>query len=258
MRSQVNQAVILAGGQGTRMGSTASLIPKPLLRVGERSLLERIIESYYHANVRNILVLGGFEVQKVIDHISSPLFWSIGVAVSDGRTELLSNTRYPNLTVHVLDTGEQTDTGGRLLRSEVFLRDRFYLTYGDGLTDLDVRRVAEQHDEHENDATITVVRGTQRYGIVELHGNQVTTFREKDKSDGDLINAGYMVIEKESLSGFDGDHLSLEGDILSSMAKRNRLGFFLHDGFWMAADTPKELKLMNDLVNKAGTSREVV
>jgi len=242
------KAVILAGGLGTRLSEETDLRPKPMVEIGQRPIIWHIMKIYSQHGINEFIVCCGY-----LGYVIKEYFTNYFMHMSDISIDLSTN----NLTVHkknaepwkitLVDTGKETLTGGRLKRVQEHLRneDAFCLTYGDGLANIDIKKLIKFHKSHGKSATITAVVPPGRYGALEIDGDHVTSFKEKP--EGGLINGGFFVLSPEVLNFIKGDTTSWENGPLSKLASLNQLVAYKHDGFWQPMDTLREKNLLQEL-----------
>ena len=243
------KCVILAGGRGTRIAEETSVRPKPLIEVGGRPILWHIMKIYAAHGITDFIVCAGYKGYLIKEY-----FVNYHLHASDVTVDLATNA----LTIHqtvaepwrvtVVDTGEETLTGGRLRRVRRYVGDEtFCFTYGDGVSDVDVSAVVEQHRRDGATATLTAVQPPGRYGAVDLRGTRVDRFREKPRGDDAWINGGYFVLEPAVFDLISGDDTSFEAEPLQALAARGELGAYRHDGFWQPLDTLRDKLTLEDL-----------
>jgi glucose-1-phosphate cytidylyltransferase len=244
------KAVILAGGLGTRISEETHTRPKPMIEIGGKPLLWHIMKVYSTHGINDFVICCGYKGYLIKEYFSNYLAHN-----SDITIDLLSNTTEIHekfaepWRVSLIDTGENTQTGGRLKRVEPYIRDEdsFCLTYGDGLSNVNISQLIKFHKDHNRFATVTAVQPPGRFGALNLSGKQVNGFMEKPKGDGALINGGFFVLSPKVLDFIDGDHTSWEAEPLTNLANIGELMAFQHDGFWQPMDTLREKNLLEDL-----------
>ena len=241
--------VILAGGLGTRLAEETEIKPKPMVEIGEHPIVWHIMKSYAHYGFTDFFLALGYKGEMVkryfLDHYS--LGGSLRVNLASGKVEDLEKDT-ENWTVHLMDTGSKTQTGGRLKRLEPYLRGgTFFATYGDGVCSVDIGKVLEFHRAHGKIATITAVRPPARFGGLVFEGDLVREFSEKPQIGEGWINGGYFVFEPALLDYIDGDETLLELTPLERLASEGQLVAFRHEGFWQCMDTLREKKILENL-----------
>ena len=243
-------AVILAGGLGTRLSEVTDRIPKPMVEIGGRPILWHLMKYYSTFDVNDFVICCGYR-----GYVIKEYFANYFLHMSDVTFDMVGNTMEVHerhaepWRVTLVDTGEQTMTGGRLKRIAPYLRDEaeFCFTYGDGLADVDVDASISLHRQEGRLATITAVRPPGRYGALEHDGSRVTTFSEKPPGDGVLINGGFFVLSPQCLDRIAGDETSWEAAPLQGLVADGELTVFEHSGFWQPMDTLRDLRLLEDL-----------
>ena len=232
-----NSVMILAGGKGTRFAEYTDKIPKPMILANGKPLLDHIISIYSKFNVNNVVILAGYKIEKIVEH-----YESIFNRVS--KSENIFENRL-NTKITILDTGLETMTGGRLMLGAEYLNEEnFYLTYGDGIANINLEDLTKFFVGENKIATVTAVRPPARFGSLEIENNIVTNFGEKDNASSGWINGGFFVFKKQIL-----EYLSDLGDILErkpleSLAAQKQLSAFKHEGFWQPCDTIRELEIL--------------
>jgi glucose-1-phosphate cytidylyltransferase len=243
------KCVILAGGRGTRIAEETSVRPKPLIEVGGRPIIWHIMKTYARFGIADFIICAGYKGYLIKEY-----FVNYHLHASDVTVDLATNA----LTIHqtvaepwrvtVVDTGEETLTGGRLKRVRRYVgEETFCFTYGDGVSDVDVAAVIAQHRRDGAAATLTAVQPPGRYGAVDLRGARVARFREKPRGDDAWINGGYFVLEPSVFDLIEGDATSFEGEPLQRLAADGALGAYRHDGFWQPLDTLRDKLTLEEL-----------
>jgi glucose-1-phosphate cytidylyltransferase len=243
------KAVILAGGFGTRFSEETALKPKPMIEVGGRPLLWHIMKIYEHHGIRDFLVLCGYR-----GHVIKEYFADYFLRHCDATFDLRRNKVHIHhkaaepWSVTVIDTGEDTMTGGRLKRAKPYLgKEDFCFTYGDGVADVDVRALVAFHKKEGRLATLTSVRPQGRFGALRLEGPKVKGFAEKPSGEGGWINGGFFVMSPRVLEYIEGDGTVLEREPLERLALEGSLSSFRHRGFWQCMDTLRDKNLLEEL-----------
>jgi glucose-1-phosphate cytidylyltransferase len=246
------KVVLLAGGLGTRLREETEFRPKPMVEVGGKPILWHLMKVFAAHGLTDFVICAGYKGEHIKQYFLNYAAHNNDFTVTLGRPgEITFHDAHleSDWTVTVADTGPTTLTAGRVERIERYVRDeRFLVTYGDGLADIDVTALLDFHAAHGREATLTTVRPTSRFGLVDAdeHG-VVTRFREKPQADG-WVNAGFFVFEP-SVFGYlrNSDHLMLEHEPLTEMAGNGQLATYRHDGFWQPMDTSREHVLLNEM-----------
>ena len=244
------KAVILAGGYGTRLSEETRAKPKPMVEIGGRPMLWHIMKMYATHEVNDFIVCCGYR-----GYVIKEYFANYSLHMSDITFDLEHNTihvrkeRTEPWRVTLVDTGDGTLTGGRLKRIADHVRDEdeFCMTYGDGLSDIDISAAITFHREHGRLATVTAVKPPGRFGALELSGHSVTGFVEKPTGDQGLINGGFFVLNPDCLNLIDSDDTRWEDIPLTRLAAADQLRAYEHNGFWQPMDTIRERDLLEDL-----------
>ena len=229
--------MILAGGKGTRFAEYTDKIPKPMILANGKPLLDHIISIYSKFNVNNVVVLAGYKIEKIVEHYESNFN---RVSKSENIFENNLNTK-----ITILDTGLETMTGGRLMLGAEYLNEEnFYLTYGDGIANINLEDLTKFFIEKDKIATVTAVRPPARFGSLEIENNIVTNFGEKDNTSSGWINGGFFVFKKQILEYLTDLEDILERKPLELLAEKKQLSAFKHEGFWQPCDTIRELEIL--------------
>jgi len=255
------KVVILAGGQGTRLAEVTDIKPKPMVEIGGRPILWHIMKHYGHYGFNEFVIALGYKGEVIKQYFLeySKVSGNITVNLRNGRVEM-HNTECEDWVVHLVDTGLDTQTGGRLKRLESWLRDEtFMVTYGDGVTDLDLQALLQFHRSQGRVVTITAVRPPSRFGGVVFDGdrNRVSRFTEKPQIGEGWINGGYMVCEPRLLAYLTGDEANLEAHALERLASEKELSAYRHDGFWQCMDTLRDVRILEKLWQSSQASWKV-
>ncbi|HEX6309669.1 MAG TPA: glucose-1-phosphate cytidylyltransferase [Longimicrobiales bacterium] len=243
------KVVILAGGHGTRLAEETQLRPKPMVEIGGKPMLWHIMNIYASHGFKDFLVACGYKGEMIKEYFHNIFIHSSDYVVDlkDGSLKVLNNGS-ADWRVGVVDTGLATLTGGRIGRLRSWIGDEpFMLTYGDGLGDVDIRRLVEFHRAHGRLATVTAVRPPARFGGLTLNGDMVANFSEKPQTDEGWINGGYFVFEPAIFDYIGGDDTILEREPLERLAQDEQLIAFRHEGFWQPMDTLREKQLLETL-----------
>lgn len=245
------KVVLLAGGHGTRISEESYLKPKPMIEIGEMPILWHIMKEYSYYGFNEFIVCAGYK-QHVIKEWFADYFLhtsDITFDFTEGNKMIIHNQYAEPWKVTVVDTGLNTMTGGRIKRIQQYVGDEaFLMTYGDGVCDVDIRKLVEFHKQHGKLATLTAVKLEQQKGVLDIGGdNVVRSFREKSMLDQAPINAGYMVLEPKVFDYIAGDETSFEKEPLEKIAAEGELMSYLHNGFWQCMDTKREKDMLETL-----------
>jgi glucose-1-phosphate cytidylyltransferase len=244
------KVVLLAGGLGTRLREETEFRPKPMVAIGGRPILWHIMKTYAYYGHREFVICLGYKGDVIRDYFLNYEVRHRDVTVTLGSRDVQVHTPHGEAgwRVTLADTGEATLTGGRLGRVARYLDgERFMITYGDGVADIDLDRLLEFHRGQGKLATLTAVRPSSRFGEVVIDNGLVQAFQEKPQVQGGWINGGFFVFERAVLDLIAGDDESLEQSLLTKLTGMQQLAVFQHDGFWQCMDTPREMDLLNDL-----------
>jgi len=243
------RAVILAGGLGTRLAEETDVRPKPMVEVGYQPLLWHVMKHLAVHGITEFVVALGYrgEVIKRYFLEYAPLRSDLTISLSDGRV-LSEGHEREDFTVHLVDTGFATNTGGRLRRLRRYLgEERFLLTYGDGVSNVDVGQLLAHHESHGRLVTVTAVHPPSRFGALDFTDRGGARFVEKPQMGEGWINGGFMVMEPGIFDFIDGDEASLESEVLEGLAAKDELSAYPHEGFWQCVDTLRELQILRSL-----------
>jgi glucose-1-phosphate cytidylyltransferase len=245
------KAVILAGGQGTRLRELTELKPKPLTDIGGRPILWHIMKIYSHYGINDFIICLGYKGYMIKEYFSNYSLHMSDVTFYMGRRnacEVHENHSEP-WNVTLVDTGEKTMTGGRLKRVAQYLNDDdFLMTYGDGVSDVDVAASIAFHKKHGRKATLTAVRPSARFGALEITpDDSVASFQEKPVGDNAYVNGGFFVLSRSVIDYIDGDADIWERGPLDRLAQEGELKSFRHDGFWHPMDTLRDKLYLDEL-----------
>ena len=247
------KVVILAGGFGTRITEESHLKPKPMIGIGERPILWHIMKEYSHYGFNEFIICLGYKGYVIKEFFSDYFLHTSDVTFDLAKNEMTVHDNFSEpWKVTLVDTGLNTMTGGRVKRIQKYIANEpFMLTYGDGVSDINIKELVEFHKKNGKIATITAINPGQRFGILDINSdNQVENFREKNNIDGSFINGGYMVLEPEIFNYIDGDETIFEKEPLENLAKSGQLMAYKHEGFWKCMDTLRDKNQLEEMWNK--------
>jgi glucose-1-phosphate cytidylyltransferase len=248
-------AMILCGGQGTRLRDVTEILPKPMVPVGPHPIVWHIMKTYAAFGVRRFILCLGYKREHFIDY-----FLNYHARASDVTLTLGTNTKITyhdrhgeeDWEVTLADTGDRTMTGGRVFRAAKYLKpgdEHFFLTYGDGLANVDVAKLLAFHHRHGKQISVTAVHPSGRFGELEIARDQVTSFQEKPQTESGLINGGFMAVRRSFVSRYlSADPMTiLEQEPLKKAVAEGEMAGFVHEGFWQCMDTAREHQFLNQL-----------
>tara|TARA_S200000501_G_C20703854_1_gene690826 strand:+ start:59 stop:832 length:774 start_codon:yes stop_codon:yes gene_type:complete len=242
--------IILAGGLGTRLSEETVSKPKPMVEIGGKPIIWHLMKLYSSYNINEFIICCGYKGYLIKEYFSNYFLHNSNIEINLKKNSLsYLNENVEPWKITLVDTGEETMTGGRLLRVEEFLKDdeTFCFTYGDGLSNLNINSLISFHNKHKKMATLTAVHAPGRFGSLSLENNQVKSFKEKPKGDGSRINGGFFVLSKKVLNFIEDDSTIWEREPLEKLAKEEELMAFNHDGFWHPMDTLRDKNFLNEL-----------
>jgi len=224
------KVVILAGGLGTRISEYTKTVPKPMIKINNKPIIFHIMKHYSDYGFKDFYIAAGYKKKIIKDYFKKKI---------------------NDWNVKVIDTGQKTMTGGRLKRLKKFFKDEtFLLTYGDGLSNINLTKLINFHKKNKSLVTLTAVRPPARFGAIKIKKNKVTYFKEKSKMDEGWINGGFFVIESKFLRFIKSDKTFLEREPLEKITKKRKLNAFKHKGYWQCIDTIRDLERAKKLLFK--------
>lgn len=242
--------VILAGGLGTRISEESHLKPKPMIEIGGRPILWHIMKIYSSYGFNDFVICCGYKGYVIKEYFANYFLHNSDITINlkNNKVEVHENSSEP-WNVTVVDTGEDTMTGGRVKRVQKYLKPKedFCLTYGDGVSDVNIADLVKFHKEHGKTATVTATRPPGRFGQLHIEGKTVTHFEEKPVGDGGYINGGFFVLNSDVLDLIPDDSTVWEKGPLESITKAGQLAAFQHDGFWQPMDTLRDKNYLESL-----------
>ena len=247
------KVVILAGGYGTRISEESYLKPKPMIEIGGKPILWHIMKEYSYYGFNEFIICCGYKQHVIKEWFADYYLYNSDVTfdfTNNNAMEIHNNVAEP-WKVTLVDTGLDTMTGGRVKRIQRYVgNEPFMLTYGDGVSDVNIAKLVEFHKSQGKLATLTAVNIGQRFGILDIdNDNMITSFREKSEGDGGRINAGYMVLEPEIFDYIKGDETVFEKEPLETVAREGKLAAYKHDGYWQCMETKREKDKLEELWN---------
>ncbi len=256
------KVVLLAGGFGSRISEASVFTPKPMIEIGGMPILWHIMKEYAHYGHNEFIICAGYKQEYIKEWFANYFIHNSDISFDfrDGKNEMtVHHSHLEPWKVTVVDTGYNTMTGGRIKRVQEYIgNEAFFMTYGDGVCDVDINKLLEFHKSHGKIATLTAVKMAQEKGVLDIDGdNAVRSFREKNQLDGSPINAGYMVLEPAIFDLLEGDACVFERKPLETLAAKGELMSYIHEGFWQCMDNIREKNMLEKLLadNKAPWKR---
>ena len=235
------KAVILAVGLGTRISEESHLKPKPMIEIGGRPILWHIMKLYGAYGINEFVICCGYKGYLIKEYFANYFLHMSDVTFDMSKNKMIVHNQYAEpWLVTLVDTGESTQTGGRIKRIQDYIDSTFLLTYGDGVSDINIQKLIEFHREQKTIATVTAVQPSGRFGSVEIEGGRVKTFLEKPHGDGRWVSGGFFVCETEVFDRIDGDDTVWELNPLENLAGDQQLSVYKHRGFWSSMDTLRD------------------
>lgn len=243
------KTVILAGGLGTRISEETHLKPKPMIEIGGKPILWHILKMYSSHGINEFIICCGYKGYVIKEYFANYFLHNSDVTFDMVHNEMIVHEKFAEpWKITLVDTGEDTMTGGRLKRVKEYLgNESFCFTYGDGVADINIKEEIEFHNKHGKLATIAAVQPPGRYGSLSIDNLEVKQFIEKPKGDGGFINGGFFVLKPEVLSYIEGDSISWENQPLQNLAMEGNLMAYIHHGFWQPMDTLRDKKHLEEL-----------
>ena len=246
------KVVILAGGKGTRLSEETSVIPKPMVSIGQKPMLVHIMEHYSYYGYNDFVIALGYKDQIIKDYFMNftNLNSDIEINLKNNNIKILNRKKY-NWKIKLINTGLESNTGGRLLYLKNILKeDNFMLTYGDGLSNVNIKKLLEFHINHKKIATVTAVRPEARFGNIKISKNNlVESFIEKPRTDIGLINGGFFVFTRKIFDYIKDNKTILEKFPLETLSKEKNLKAYHHKGFWQCMDNIRDKNYLESLIN---------
>ena len=225
------KCVILAGGKGTRISELSKSMPKPMIKILGKPIIYRIIMHYHKFGFNDFIIAAGYKKNFIKDYFKKK--------------------KFKDIKINVVDTGLNTMTGGRLKRLKRYVKNEtFMLTYGDGLSNVNIKKLVNFHKKHKKIATLTAVRPPARFGAIKINGNRIKYFKEKSKLDVGWINGGFFVLDSKIFKFIKGDKTFLEKEPLQKISKRGELYAYKHSGFWQCMDTVRDKEILEESLKR--------
>ena len=244
------KAVILAGGYGSRLSEETHLKPKPMIEIGGKPILWHIMKIYSCFNITDFIICLGYKGYMIKEYFANYFLHMSDVTFDIKNNEMEVHQKFAEpWKVTLVDTGEKTMTGGRIKRIQKYINDSFCLTYGDGVSDVNISSVIKFHKQNKLLGTLTSIKPSSRYGEVRINDNKIVNFEEKPIGDTGWINGGFFVFEPDIVDYIIDDNTILEREPLETLAKKGQLGAYKHDGFWHPMDTLRDKNYLDTLWN---------
>ena len=225
------KCVILAGGKGTRISELSKSMPKPMIKILGKPIIFRIIMHYYKFGIKDFIIAAGYKKKFIKDYFKKK--------------------KFKDLKIQVIDTGLNTMTGGRLKRLEKYIKNEtFMMTYGDGLSSVNIKKLVNFHKKNKKIGTLTAMRPPARFGAIRINGNKIRYFKEKSKLDVGWINGGFFVFNSQIFKFIKGDKTYLEREPLQKISKMKELLAFKHTGFWQCMDTIRDKQIIEESLRR--------
>lgn len=243
------KVVILAGGFGTRFSEESEYKPKPMIEIGGKPIIWHIMKEYLHFGFNEFIICAGYKQHIIKEWFANYFLYNCDITFdfTNGKNEMMIHDQHCEpWKITVVDTGFDTMTGGRIKRIQKYVSgETFFMTYGDGVCDVDIRNLLDFHQKHGKIATLTAVMLDQSKGLLDIGADYaVRAFREKSRYDSSPINAGYMVLNPEIFDYIEDDSTVFEQESLNRLANEGQLMSYIHKGFWQCMDTKKEKDIL--------------
>ena len=247
------KCVILAGGYGTRISEETHLKPKPMIEIGGKPIIWHIMKIYSNFGINDFIICCGYKGYVIKEYFANYFLHTSDITfdLSKKTSPLVHNSKAEKWKVTLIDTGQDTETAGRLLRVKEFLNEEtFFFTYGDGLCNLNINELLKLHKKNKSQVTLTAVQPPGRYGALDIKDKKVKGFFEKPAGDKSWVNGGFFVVEPEVINLINHDKETWEKDILPLIAASGNLGFYKHNEFWQCMDTLRDKNTLENLWEK--------
>jgi glucose-1-phosphate cytidylyltransferase len=241
--------VILAGGRGTRLTEETLIKPKPLVDIGNKPIIWHIMKIYSHYGINDFIICLGYKGYLIKEYFANYFLHNSDLTIDlKKNSTTIHQKNSENWKVTLVDTGDDTLTGGRILKIKKYIKSDFLLTYGDGLSNVNIKKLIHFHKNNRKLVTVTAIQPQGRFGIIDINKkNKVTNFKEKPKGDNNWINGGFFVLKPGIFDFLENDSSVWEQKPLTEMTKRNQVVAFKHSGFWHAMDTVRDKILLDNL-----------
>lgn len=245
----IKQVVILAGGFGTRISEESDNIPKPMVKIGQDPIIVHIMKTYAKFGVSDFVILAGYKAEYIKNYFLNfhALSNDLDISLKTGKVKFMKEVCL-DWRIRIVDTGLNTMTGGRIKKACDLFDQEFFLTYGDGVANVDLKELYKQHKRSDALVTLTRVISPERFGILDLRENKVVSFKEKPNDSDRWINAGYFVVKKQAVDYISDDQTNWEKEPLSTIALEGKLNSYRHKGFWQPMDTLRDKRYLNALL----------
>ena len=248
MMGKSMKAVLLAGGLGTRISEETNLRPKPMIEIGGKPILWHIMKMYSQHGIHDFIVCCGYKGYLIKEYFANYFLHMSDVTIDMSKNSVQVHQQYSEpWKITLVDTGESTQTGGRLKRIKDYIDGDFCMTYGDGVGSIDITTSIAFHQQHGKLATMTAVQPPGRFGSLNLDGTKIASFLEKPQGDGSWINGGFFVLNPKVIDLLADDNAVWEKEPLENLARNNELQAFFHKGFWQPMDTLRDKNQLEDL-----------
>jgi glucose-1-phosphate cytidylyltransferase len=244
------KAVILAGGLGTRISEETDNIPKPMIQIGHKPILWHIMKMYSLHGINDFIICCGYRGYVIKEYFANYFLHMSDITFCMKKNEMkVHQERAEPWTITLVDTGDNTMTGGRIKRIQEYVKedDAFCLTYGDGVSDVDISKLINFHKQQKTLATLTAVYPPGRFGALDLSNNKVQTFKEKPKGDGTRVNGGFFVLSPKVIDLIEDDATVWEQHPMETLASKGQMSAFEHNGFWQPMDTLRDKNYLEEL-----------
>jgi len=245
------KVIILAGGLGTRLSEETSIRPKPMVEIGEYPILWHIMHIYASFGINEFVIALGYKGDYIKNYFLEYFYLRNSFTINLGNGKINIHDQEgdkEDWIVHLVDTGFSTETGGRIKRVKDLVGDEtFMMTYGDGVSNVNIQNVLDFHKKHKKYATVTAVRPSARFGNIEFKGNNILRFSEKPQTGEGWINGGYFILEPEVFDYIKGDDIIFEKEPLEKLASDGQLVAYKHEDFWQCMDTLRDKRLLEEL-----------